>query len=317
MKDIMNKKVSVVMCTYNGAKFLQEQLDSILNQTYPIFELVIQDDISTDETVDIVKDYQKKYNHIHLYVNKQRLGAHPNFLNALEKVSGDYIAISDQDDIWDLTKIEKQMACMKDCVLSFSLGKSFGDGVVVDPECRVPNVNALRLLFYPVIPGHAMLFQKIVFEKIPEQLYKQHAYDSLLAFSAVLFGGVAICPEVLNYHRRHVNAFSYSKPKNYNKSFFNVLRYVVDGVWNYFSKREKIQSHFFSMYNLIMLFNPDKSDELEDAILFSKNMSRGSLLKASLICYRRRNDIFYAKSEDNILLKFRALLFPLLCSDYY
>ena len=53
MKDIMNKKVSVVMCTYNGAKFLQEQLDSILNQTYPIFELVIQDDISTDETVDI------------------------------------------------------------------------------------------------------------------------------------------------------------------------------------------------------------------------------------------------------------------------
>ena len=53
-------KVSVVMCTYNGEKYLREQIESILNQTYPVYELIIQDDRSTDRTVEIVCEYQQK-----------------------------------------------------------------------------------------------------------------------------------------------------------------------------------------------------------------------------------------------------------------
>ena len=72
--EVEIKKISVVMCTYNGARFIREQLDSILNQTYPIYELIIQDDCSTDETVEIVKEYTSRDKRIKLFINSTPLG---------------------------------------------------------------------------------------------------------------------------------------------------------------------------------------------------------------------------------------------------
>jgi len=312
-------KVSVVMCTYNGEKYIRQQLDSILQQTYPIFEIIINDDLSTDRTVDIIEEYMIRYDNIHLFVNSKRLGAHPNFMDALVKATGNYIAISDQDDIWELTKIEKQMACIKGYALCFSLSKAFGDGVEVNVESRVPNTNVFRLLFYPIIPGHAMLFERSVLSHIPKTNYV--VYDLLLALAANLFGGIVVCPEVLNFHRRHNNAFSYSKPKNYNKSIFNVSSYIYNGIIGYFRKRDRIKRHFSAMDSLLYAFSPDMQDELvKDAFLFSQSMSKGSfssMFEASRICFKRRNEIFYAKTKDNMILKIRALLWPLLCSEYY
>mgnify|MGYP003081550613 FL=1 len=63
------KSVSIVLCTYNGAKYLQEQLDSILAQTYPMHEIIIQDDGSTDNTWQILEKYEEKYPLIHIYHN--------------------------------------------------------------------------------------------------------------------------------------------------------------------------------------------------------------------------------------------------------
>ena len=67
--------VSVVMCTYNGEKFLREQLDSIVQQSYPIHELLIQDDQSTDRTTEIIKEYQARYPFIRLHINEKNLGS--------------------------------------------------------------------------------------------------------------------------------------------------------------------------------------------------------------------------------------------------
>ena len=97
------KKVSIVMCTYNGAKYLAPQLDSILAQTYPLWEILIQDDGSTDATCDIVEDYQKRFPVIRLIRNPQNLGYNLNFLTAISRATGYYVAISDQDDIWEPT----------------------------------------------------------------------------------------------------------------------------------------------------------------------------------------------------------------------
>ncbi len=103
------KTVSIVLCTYNGAQFLREQLDSIVKQTYPIYELIIQDDCSTDATTVIIEEYKERFPFIKFTKNDTNKGINFNFFSAINRATGDYIAISDQDDIWELDKIEKQI----------------------------------------------------------------------------------------------------------------------------------------------------------------------------------------------------------------
>ncbi len=98
--------VSVAMCTYNGERFLAQQLDSIINQTYTNIEIVICDDGSTDKTIQMIQEYQKKFATIKLYQNKTNLGFVQNFAKAISLTTGDYVATSDQDDIWLKNKIE-------------------------------------------------------------------------------------------------------------------------------------------------------------------------------------------------------------------
>ena len=107
--DMKRNTVSIVMCTYNGESFIREQLDSIMAQTYPVEEIIIQDDCSTDGTFEVVSEYASRYPHIRPIRNKTRKGVNGNFFDALGKASGDYIAIADQDDIWEPYKIERQM----------------------------------------------------------------------------------------------------------------------------------------------------------------------------------------------------------------
>ena len=93
--------VSVVMCTYNGEQFLREQMDSILAQDYPLHEIIVQDDRSTDDTWDILQTYAKAHPGLFkLFRNDEQLGFNRNFHTALLRATGQYVAISDQDDIW-------------------------------------------------------------------------------------------------------------------------------------------------------------------------------------------------------------------------
>jgi len=88
------------MTTYNGEKYIREQLDSILAQTEKDFEIVICDDASTDSTLLVLKEYEKKDNRFHIYENEKNLGYRENFNKAVSLCKGDFIAFSDQDDIW-------------------------------------------------------------------------------------------------------------------------------------------------------------------------------------------------------------------------
>ena len=104
----MRPKLSVAMCTYNGERFLMEQLLSIVNQELPVDEIIICDDSSADNTINIINDFKQKYNDlsIDIFVNRPQLGVVRNFEKAISKCSGDIIFLSDQDDIWakDKTK---------------------------------------------------------------------------------------------------------------------------------------------------------------------------------------------------------------------
>ena len=92
--------ISIAMATYNGSKYLSEQIDSILSQTYSDFELVVTDDCSTDDTFSILSYYASMDSRIRIYENESNLGFRDNFAKAIGLCVGDYVALSDQDDIW-------------------------------------------------------------------------------------------------------------------------------------------------------------------------------------------------------------------------
>lgn len=104
-----NSKIDILLATYNGEEYLEAQLDSILNQTYSDFRLLISDDCSSDNTQKILKEYEKKDNRIQLFFQEKNLGVMKNFEFLLKNVKNDYYMFSDQDDIWKQEKIEKSL----------------------------------------------------------------------------------------------------------------------------------------------------------------------------------------------------------------
>ena len=100
-------RVSVCMATFNGAPYLREQLDSILSQLHPADELIISDDHSTDDTRAIIESYRDA--RIRLIVNPGKRGHVRNFAHAMAHATGDFIALSDQDDIWVENRLERML----------------------------------------------------------------------------------------------------------------------------------------------------------------------------------------------------------------
>lgn len=101
-------KTSVALCTFNGEKFLQEQLSSILLQSVSVNEIVVCDDGSTDQTIEILKNYQGKFPKLfRIYRNEKNLGYVLNFEKAMSLCSGEIIFLCDQDDVWDKDKVER------------------------------------------------------------------------------------------------------------------------------------------------------------------------------------------------------------------
>ncbi len=130
----MSTKISVAMCTYNGALYLREQLDSIAAQTYLPDELVVCDDQSTDETCEIVEAFSKAAPFsVHLHVNEKNLGSTKNFERAIGFTRGDVIALADQDDVWLPEKLAKLASCLHD---AHSVGLVFTDAEVVDEHLK-------------------------------------------------------------------------------------------------------------------------------------------------------------------------------------
>jgi len=117
--------VSIALCTYNGDTYISSQLDTIINQTYGNIEIIVVDDGSTDNTLPILKHYEET-GKIKLYRNNTNLGFIKNFEKAISLCTGDYIALSDQDDLWELNKIELLVNTIGENMLIFSDSEFIG-----------------------------------------------------------------------------------------------------------------------------------------------------------------------------------------------
>ncbi|GAA5100086.1 hypothetical protein GCM10023210_38190 [Chryseobacterium ginsengisoli] len=105
---------SVALCTYNGGKFLKQQIDSILSQTLKVNEIIVCDDGSTDSTVEILNTYKKQYPDIFkIYINEKNLRSAKNFEKAISLCNNDIIFLSDQDDVWASEKVKTYCEFMR------------------------------------------------------------------------------------------------------------------------------------------------------------------------------------------------------------
>ena len=127
------EKVDILLATYNGEKYLEAQLDSILKQSYKDIRLLISDDCSTDGTREILNRYKEKDNRIVLFFQDKNLGVVKNFEFLLGKVENKYYMLSDQDDIWKDDKIEKSVKKLEETGADLA----YSDLEVVDENLNV------------------------------------------------------------------------------------------------------------------------------------------------------------------------------------
>lgn len=142
-------KVSVCMATYNGEKFIFEQIDSILKQIAQNDEVIISDDGSTDETLNIIRGFND--NRIKILLNKGKRGYTPNFQNALKESIGDIIFISDQDDIWLPGKYNTVIENLQNC-----------DLVVTNSKVTDPMLNVTTESFFNIYNSGTGLIKNII-----------------------------------------------------------------------------------------------------------------------------------------------------------
>jgi glycosyltransferase involved in cell wall biosynthesis len=319
------KTVSIVMCTYNGSQYLRQQLDSIVNQTYPLHEIIIQDDCSTDSTMEILHEYAENYPIIHIYQNQERKGHIPNFFSAANRAKGEYIAFSDQDDIWKSNKIEKLIECIKDnwMALCFSIPFYNENEIQEEPDLSKlnhPNIALERELYVAsaAAAGHAMLIHRILIEKIPQKYLtsQERGHDVLLHIIAAAYNKVVFCPETATYFRRHPNAFTYFIPENTEKSISNAFSYFRRTLCLYKESRPFMEERLKSVINILSSL-PDDASAKYDALKLGKNHLTHNWIKTFYYCVKFRNRLFHKRESNPVISFLRGLYFPISCSDYF
>jgi glycosyltransferase involved in cell wall biosynthesis len=207
----MSQLVSVALCTYNGARFIRQQMDSILVQTHRHIEVLAADDGSTDDTVAILQEYAASDARVRVFVNPLNMGFKRNFEQIMSQCSGAFIAPSDQDDVWLPEKLETMLGEIGDRPMVYCDGE-FVDamglpfGMRVSHRLKLVGVDdPLALVPRNCVSGHAMLFRRDLLNfglPFPES-FPYH--DWWLAAAAAANGGVVYCDKPLVGYRLHAS----------------------------------------------------------------------------------------------------------------
>lgn len=291
--------VSVVLATYNGERFLRQQFDSILSQTYANLQIIAIDDNSNDGTVAILNEYAANYPHVKVYTNESNLGFIKNFDKGCSLSTGDLIALCDQDDYWSSDKIEKLVNGIRAAPMIYSdsylcrhdlqsMDKKVSDVV----NCKSFN-NCLQQAVFCRIYGHATLFTRSLYNAAAPFL-TAIPHDWWLSYVATLQGEIKYLPEPLVYYRQHEsNLFGVvgGKRREHQKR----------------DKREKKRLEIIKIRQRVQSFYQQCPEEMarEKKILLALNncyqsFSLKNNITRVILFLKNRNDFLMVKKQSSL-----------------
>lgn len=274
-KFFCNSEIAILMATYNGEKFIAEQIESIIEQSFKDWELFIHDDGSSDNTACIINRYANEYpNKIHIISGESNGSAKKNFFYLMSVVEAKYIMFADQDDYWDNRKIEITYQKMKDT----EKGKVsvpvlvFSDLMVVDSKLNVINDKMSR---YQNLNMQNISFNKLIIQNIVtgctvminrECLIKSRVqktecdyiimHDWWCALVASYFGKIGYIDESLILYRQHgINSVGAKKVKS--------LKYIIEKLRSISSIKTSITDTQIQIKYFMKIFN------IRDSVLYS------------------------------------------------
>ena len=230
---------SVAMATYNGSRYILEQLRSIEEQTVKPDEIVICDDGSSDDTVAVIREYAvQSALDIKLYQNEKNLGFRRNFEKAISLCTKDVVFLCDQDDVWVRDKVERFLnayACDDKLVYAFS------DAYITDQALNITHDSIWAMMNVDwASMDNQTFFDKVQCRVFPlgfsaaarrcflEQIIPfRMDHDGWIALCAPAFGDIKAIDEKLVYYRRHSNATSdFAKPTGFMRSKLNLVKRI-------------------------------------------------------------------------------------------
>ena len=320
----MEHFLSVAICTYNGGQYIEEQLNSILSQDVPVDEIVIGDDGSKDDTLDIAKRVLKNSGvRWSVIQNETNLGYRKNFENVIAHTKGDLIFLCDQDDVWvqgKVGRILREFDADCNCLMVFS------NGFVTDSDLNVQkgslwddfylseNIDSFRdswemLLNGYYITGATACIRRELFEKsIPFSSIWVH--DGWLGIHAAMYGTVRAIPEKLIYYRQHgTNQIGDKGEKTLQekiKKKMEILRKGAEGQLRIHREDRDRWVEFYRKYKDTL--PPEKKKQVRGATVMFTQLSRlpamsaAESIKMILSFYKKGYYKMYCKHEKGVML---------------
>ena len=254
----MSQKVDILVATYNGEKYIKEQIESLLCQTYQDFRIIISDDCSKDNTRSILKEYEQNEK-ITVYYQEENLGYVKNFEFLLNKVESPLYMLCDQDDVWKKEKVEKSIEKLE----NENLDLVFGDLEVVDENLNVVRtsyndymhltrkiekyINSYKLQYlYNCMTGCTILSKKEMLDKIlplPKNS-KYMIHDYWIGLITSLNGKVGYLKEPYIMYRQHGNnQVGITKASHEIKNIYDLRDFNIDiklGIFETYLENENV-----------------------------------------------------------------------------
>ncbi len=298
-------KLSVAMATYNGARYIEEQLNTLLNQSLKVDEVIISDDCSSDDTEKIVRGFIEK-NNLHdswrFEVNSHNLGYAANFMNALNKTTGDYVFFCDQDDLWVPERVEHMLKAMESNENIALLGSEFEPFACTEdaPKPHAWEIKTFKndgsiekLEFNPAnifigCQGCTMCMRRSFLEKIKDYWYKNWAHDEYVWKLALCMDGLYFLHETTLKRRLHSdNVTLHKEHKNEQR-----IKYLEDLLKSHRKTLEFARDIELDEKKIRLLEKNISATELRLSLIKEKKLINSlKLLLGYTECYHKRRSM--------------------------